>query len=271
MTMLIILLAILPGVAISYWIVKADRYEKESKIMLGVAFLLGILVTYPTMKAEAWAATLNWENSHNFFKIFFFSLIFVGLTEELAKFICLGIPYFRKEFNEPLDGIVYSVLIAMGFATCENVLYALDYGLQTTALRAFTAVPAHGAFAVIMGYYVGLSKFNKRNQIGLLLIGLGLASLVHGIYDFFILQPYAEWLMSLATVVLLASLIFAYRLLKKHQQASPFRPNDELETATAPAATTTPIADAAKLTPNPSPEDDNDVLFAAFDKKLEEE
>ena len=155
MNIFLLLLAVFPGLVISYLIIKADRYEKESKIMLAGSFLLGALITYPTMMAEGWAATLGWEESGNFFKLFFYSILFVGLIEELFKFICLmAVPYFRKEFNEPLDGIVYAVLIAMGFATLENIIYADRFGLQTIALRAFTAVPAHGAFAVIMGYYL---------------------------------------------------------------------------------------------------------------------
>ena len=56
------------------------------------------------------------------------------------------------------DGIVYAVMIGMGFATLENIIYASRFGLETTLFRAFTAVPAHGVFAAIMGYYIGVGK-----------------------------------------------------------------------------------------------------------------
>jgi len=105
----------------------------------------------------------------------------------------------------------------------ENLLYANQYGIETTLLRAFTAVPAHAAFAVIVGYYAGLAKFDTQNRALLLFKGLGLAVVIHGLYDFFILQEYLEWLILLAVVVLWLSLWYANRLIKLHQFNSPFR------------------------------------------------
>jgi len=152
------------------------------------------------------------------------SFVVIALSEELVKFIALiAYPFQKKFFNEPIDGIVYSVMIGMGFATIENIIYADRFGTGTTIVRAFTAVPAHAVFAVIMGYFTGLAKFNPDKKITYLAMGLGLAILVHGIYDVFILQQYYEWLMLFATFTLLLSGYFAYRLIRMHQAASPFR------------------------------------------------
>jgi protease PrsW len=192
MNVLLLLLAIVPGIILSFLIIKADRFDKEPPWLMATAFVSGALITYPTMLVEGLAAHLDWDESRNFFKVFFFALLFVGLIEEFFKFICLSIPYFRKEFNEPLDGIVYAVLIAMGFATSENIMYADRFGLPTVALRAFTAVPAHGTFAIVMGYYVGLSKQDKKQRYTLILFGLGLSAFLHGVYDFFTLCRMAD-------------------------------------------------------------------------------
>ena len=110
----------------------------------------------------------------------------------------------------------------MGFATLENVIYADRYGLQTIALRAFTAVPAHGAFAVIMGYFVGLSKTNKPKRIILLLTGLGIATVVHGIYDFFHITTIRRMVDVLSNIrCLLLSLYVAYKLSRKSSGGLP--------------------------------------------------
>ena len=74
-----------------------------------------------------------------------------------------------------------------------------------------------------MGYYVGLAKFSKGKKIILILTGIILATLVHGIYDFFILQEYYDWLMVFATLTLCISIYFAIRLVRLHQENSPFR------------------------------------------------
>jgi protease PrsW len=131
-------------------------------------------------------------------------------------------PYFRPFFNEPLDGIIYAVMISMGFATLENVLYAMEYSISTTALRGLTAVPAHAVFATMMGYFVGKAKFKteRKIQIRFLAMGLGLAVLVHGLYDFFIIQEFYDWLILLAIVTLFISIFFAMRMLKEEQEES---------------------------------------------------
>jgi RsiW-degrading membrane proteinase PrsW (M82 family) len=54
--------------------------------------------------------------------------------------------------------------------------------------RAVLAVPGHGLFGVLMGYYFSLSRFHenpKRRQY--LLKGLILAILFHGGYDFLLM------------------------------------------------------------------------------------
>jgi RsiW-degrading membrane proteinase PrsW (M82 family) len=90
-------------------------------------------------------------------------------------------------------------------------------------LRAFTAVPAHAVFAIFMGYYVGLAKYNSKNRYKYLSLALIIPVLIHGTYDLFILQQYFEWLMLLATLTLCISAFFAIKVVRLHQQNSPFR------------------------------------------------
>ena len=222
----LVALAIAPALIICFIIYRVDRYDKESHWQLIICFVLGMLITFPAMHLEAFGESfgLSEPKNLNLGELFLLSFIVVGLTEELVKFlvlICYAYP--RRAFNEPLDGIVYSVMIAMGFATLENLIYADRWGLETTVLRAFTAVPAHAVFGVFMGYYVGLAKFSKGKKISLILTGIILATVIHGIYDFFILQEYYDWLMIFATLTLCISLYFAIRLVRLHQANSPFR------------------------------------------------
>ena len=53
------------------------------------------------------------------------------------------------------SGIVYAVMVSMGFATLENILYVYSYGYETGVLELLLAVPAHATFAVLMGYFMG--------------------------------------------------------------------------------------------------------------------
>jgi len=259
----LLILAIVPGLLICYLVFRADRYDKEPKLMMLASFILGALITYPTMKAEAFAATLGWEDSTNFFELFIFAVIFVGLIEEAFKFICLvAFPYLRKEFNEPLDGIVYAVFIGMGFAVVENLLYADRFDIQTIAIRGLTAVPAHAAFAVIMGYYVGQAKTSKTKKIQYLLMGLLIPAVIHGLYNFFILQPYYEWMIGFASLVLIISLYFAYKLCLVHLQTST-RISEEKAAAALAIAAAAQDANAAAT--------DQDMIDEIFKQMRKEE
>lgn len=216
-------LAILPAILIAWVIYRSDRHEREKWFPLTLCFMLGMLVTLPVMKVQEFFYHRGIDDPASLFWVCVTSFVVVSLTEELFKFLTLVLfPYFRPFFNEPLDGIIYAVMISMGFATLENVLYAMEYSISTTALRGLTAVPAHAVFATMMGYFVGKAKFKtgRKAQIRFLATGLGLAVLVHGLYDFFIIQEFYDWLILLAIVTLFISIFFAMRMLKEEQQES---------------------------------------------------
>jgi RsiW-degrading membrane proteinase PrsW (M82 family) len=92
----------------------------------------------------------------------------------------------KKEFDEPYDGIVYSVMVGMGFATIENIMYVMQHGYATAFVRMFLSVPAHGTFAVLMGYSIGKAWINYDRRIMYMMLGLFWAVFFHGTFDFFL-------------------------------------------------------------------------------------
>ncbi len=224
MSPILLALAIIPGLLICFLIYKIDKFEKEPVLHLSICFFLGIVSCFPAIKLESIGDSLGYDEFQGLGNLFIFSYIIIALSEELVKYLVLVFyAYPKKIFSEPLDGILYSVMIGMGFATLENLLYADRFGMQTVMVRAFTAVPAHAVFAIIMGYFVGLAKYNAKNRAYLLAMGLIVPVLIHGTYDLFILQQYYEWLMVLATFTLCVSAFFAIRVIRLHQQNSPFK------------------------------------------------
>jgi RsiW-degrading membrane proteinase PrsW (M82 family) len=130
MNPLLLILAILPGLLLSYAIFRADKYEREPLVPLFVCFVLGAAVTFPALEIEKWAFNHLRPYERGFGVIILTAFIAVALNEEVFKFVvlrCFAFP--RTFFNEPLDGIVYSVMISMGFATMENISYASRFGL----------------------------------------------------------------------------------------------------------------------------------------------
>ena len=244
MSILILLaFAISPGISIAIFIYLKDKHEREPIGLLVKSFFYGmaavvvtLLISIPLSQVIPTEETLTQEAVHAF--------IIVALVEEFSKFIFVRYILFRDpNFNEPFDGIVYSVMVGMGFATLENIMYVVDGGWSVAVLRMFTAVPAHAAFAVLMGYYLGLSKFvHHKSHYGW--YGLLIASLFHGAYDYFwfIGQVNGVWagVWIGAIVALVVGVILSRKAIKIHQDASPFQFDDLGEHQLSPSEENNP-------------------------------
>lgn len=225
MNWLLLVLAVLPGILISYAIVRADRYEREPLVGLVMSFAAGGLATLPAITVERWALQVLGYPPATAWDTALLSFGVLAPLEELSKWMVLALIVFpSRAFNEPMDGIVYAVLIAMGFASVENVLYADRLGLQVLLLRLFTAVPAHLVFGIVQGYYAGMRYAQKARAIPRLLQGLLIAVLLHGLYDFLVLQRWSKGLLILGIGALYPYLYFLSGLVRRYQDRSPFRP-----------------------------------------------
>lgn len=216
-------LALAPGVAIALYIYLKDKHEREPLVLLCISFLYGALsavltlaVSYPV---NLLIITKEQDVAHQFVNAFFK----VALIEESCKFLFVRFILFNnKNFNEPFDGIVYAVMVSLGFATLENVLYVFQSGFMTGVLRLFTAVPAHATFGVMMGFYLGKAKFTHRQGVLLSIIALAAATLFHGMYDYFWFISYVPGIWIAAIVSLLIGFVLSRKAIRLHQQASPF-------------------------------------------------
>lgn len=215
--------AILPALLLCLLIYFLDKYDRESFAHLAISFGLGMLCALPAVGIQWLSVKAGIEDSNHLIFLLINVFIVVALSEEVVKLATMLLyPYRQSFFDEPLDGIVYMMMIGMGFATVENLIYAQKFGMETTLVRSFTAVPAHAIFAVILGYFVGLSKFVDLDKKRLIGKGLLITVIIHGFYDFFLLQEYYDWLMVFGLVVILIGFILSWKLIRVHQKRSPF-------------------------------------------------
>jgi RsiW-degrading membrane proteinase PrsW (M82 family) len=214
---LLIALALAPCLAFILFIYYRDRYEKEPKGLLILCFFLGVLSILPAIILEniLWDIPVIGENA------ILKATIGTGFVEEACKlFFILVLPFWRKAFNEPLDGIIYSMMVSMGFAATENIMYVIQGGFGVGILRVFTAVPAHAMFAVVMGYFIGVAKFSKNGRIGLILLAFVLAGSFHGAYDYFLMENNVPGLWLGAGISLIIGLILSLRAINVHRRRS---------------------------------------------------
>ncbi|MDA8559080.1 PrsW family glutamic-type intramembrane protease, partial [Flavobacteriaceae bacterium] len=115
----LIVSAITPPLLIVLFIYRNDLYEKEPHKLLITTFFLGCFLVIPMILLELITEKI-------FKNIFIFSMIGVALVEEGVKYIALlKFNFPKKDFNEPYDGIIYSLVLTMGFALVENIMYVV--------------------------------------------------------------------------------------------------------------------------------------------------
>lgn len=220
-------LALAPGAAIILFIYLKDKHEREPLGLLLLSFLYGGLSTIITLfiswPVNALILTKDDDVVHQFYNAF----LKVALIEEFSKFFFVRfILFYNKNFNEPFDGIVYAIMVSMGFATLENVLYVYQYGLTTGILRMFTAVPAHATFAILMGFFLGKAKFTHRKVLIYSVTALLAASIFHGSYDYFLFISFIPGIWAGAIVSLIIGIVLSRKAIRLHQQISPFIADD---------------------------------------------
>jgi protease PrsW len=223
MTLVLLALAVAPGVAFALYIYYRDNTEKEPVRLLLRAFLLGFIAAVPVALMEAGLRDAWRLSAQHLLHLVIDNFIVIGFTEEVVKFFILWfVAYNRKEFNEPFDGIIFAVMIGMGLATAENIFVVLGSGLSTALMRLVTTMPAHATFAVVLGYYIGLSKFRKHSG-GTIMLGIGAATLFHGSYDFFLSLQNIP-LIGLGAIVSLAiGIYFSFKAVRSLLTHEPVR------------------------------------------------
>jgi protease PrsW len=177
--------ALVPSAALMWFFHSRDVHPEPARV-LWVTFFLGIAAIVPiSIVAGYLESAVDFIDADNIYLHGTLTAFFVAaVPEEFFKFVTLlGYSMEHDQFDEPMDGIVYSVAASLGFATLENILYVADGGMNVALARAVTAVPAHATMGAIMGYFAGQALFRPEKAKRFNRLALGCAVMLHGIYD----------------------------------------------------------------------------------------
>lgn len=194
-----------------------DRHLPEPVGHLLIAFLLGVLAFLlgALMYRGLGAVGLRYDAyalaESNLAGLALYALLVIGPIEELAKCLPFLLVILRfREFDEPIDGIIYASFIALGFAAVENFYYLDFLTLPEAIARGFAGPLVHITFASVWGYYIGRAWLRQRHFAGVVLASLAATALLHGGYDFLVIaMPYA----ALPTAALLIVCLWIWRVM----------------------------------------------------------
>ena len=190
---IMLLSGLLPAVLLVLFVRYRDKQHPEpwGKITKGVFYgVLSIVVTL--IVSLVWIPLpqtlgFGWLYQVPVVRGIFTSFYNAAIPEESSKLLMLWLLLRNnKEFDQNIDGIVYAVCVAMGFAGLENIMYIFrgeEVWPVVAITRSLFAVPGHYIFGVLMGFFYSIVHF-RPSRFGKYKNMIWIAPVVaHGIYD----------------------------------------------------------------------------------------
>jgi len=240
------LAAVMAGIPAVFWLgffYMMDRHEPEPKQLVAGVCVLGALIAGPLADFVQYQAVPPVALAVHGLSPFsldrmLYAVLIVGLSQEMCKYAVVRYTiYMSREFDEPMDGIVYMMACGTGFAVWVNYhrLSGQHHAviLSIGAAEAVVTTLAHASFAGLLGYVMGRAKFSRRSAPVrgiLLMLGLLGAAVLNG--QFTVIK---DWVMPRGLVqhtwygvgyaALSAAAIFAviWIVSQRLLAASPFR------------------------------------------------
>lgn len=206
------MLALLTG---AVWVMYFGRIDLFKRISNGAAlgvFMLGAALTPSVfILRDGLAQVVTLEQGNGWAGDLAFALLQISLVEELVKLLpALLVAGLLLRARQPFDWLLYGSLSALGFATFENALYFSHYGFGLAVSRFLYSMPLHLAVTAIAA--VAWDNPTSQPRAGWRrlrpLAGFALAVCLHGLYDFFVMDPNGK--LQVAGGMLLLMVIYVY-------------------------------------------------------------
>ena len=233
---------ILPSLLWLWFWLKEDRRHPEPRSLLMLTYIAGGLSVILAFYLEQYASAnfdissletvkIDFSNFSSGLKTarpFFFLFLSWALIEEGVKYLAALFTAFRsRQFDEPIDAMVYMITAALGFAAVENSLFlfkTLRLGLtgfdfmMNGNLRFLGASLLHIFSSALIGGAIAFS-YRQRGwrRLAWLLGGLATAGLLHALFNFFIIINNGQSIFRvlIALWLLTMVIIFLFEKIKK--------------------------------------------------------
>jgi len=187
-----IILGLIPSIIWLLFYLRKDKRPEPNRMVI-LVFILGMLITLPAAIVEMGFKNItdSLRLVPELYTISYF-IIGVGVTEELFKYLVVRFSVLRsKEFDEPVDAMIYMIIAGLGFAAVENILILWSlkapYLIEQTTIaligRFLGATFLHALACANIGFFIALSYFRVRKKKLLFIAGLLSSAVLHGAYN----------------------------------------------------------------------------------------
>ncbi|MEI6296058.1 MAG: PrsW family glutamic-type intramembrane protease [bacterium] len=173
-----------------FWM-REDSVNPEPRNTIVATFIAGMFAIFPTFIVQQLISkVISYDYS---------LLILWPLTEEIAKYLSAYIVALRsKEYDEPMDAVIYLITAALGFSAAENFFFLVKpefslLSIITANMRFIGATNLHLFASAIVGVFLAFSFYkNKKIKTINLILGLLTATTLHSMFNLFIIRNKGE-------------------------------------------------------------------------------
>lgn len=190
-----------------FWL-REDKERPEPYTLIALTFIGGMMVVPIALPLQKIAIELYTGIA--------LTLVWVTIEEVLKYAIALMMVLWNKAVDEPIDYIVYMIAIALGFSALENALFIFNPLVQgdvadsllTGNFRFLGATLLHVLASGTVGIFLALA-FYKRSSMKLIFgtLGLCIAVVLHGLFNFFIMEASGEMILTVFLFVWIGVII----------------------------------------------------------------
>jgi protease PrsW len=180
-------LAIVPALLWLLLFYQLDRLEPEPHHFVIGVFILGILlggaIEQPLIRNVFQVG--RWLEPGSLTYLLVATLLYGILTAALAYAAVRYTVMNTPEFDEPVDGIIYSTAASLGLGVAANLSYLADNGtisLGVGAVQIVITSLAYATFGAVLGYFLGLVRPGGGPAF-LVPVGVVAAGVLQGLYQ----------------------------------------------------------------------------------------
>jgi protease PrsW len=183
-----LVMALVPALVWLVAFTQQDRLEPEPKHYVFGVFILGALLAQAVGQPliREFFRVQDWASGSAVVNILA-SILIAGFIQEFLKYAAVRYTVFYSgEFDERVDGIIYGAAAGLGYATVLNLQYVISNGgvdLGVGVMRVATSALAQASFAGVVGYFLGIAKFERKGPLWMPL-GLTLAAVLNGVTSY---------------------------------------------------------------------------------------
>lgn len=157
-------------------------------------------------------------------------VLFAPIVEEYLKYRIVRTEIVKNShFDEPLDAMLYLIIGALGFAAVENLIIVMKSpimpfaeALGTIGFRFLGATFLHALASGIVGYFLAKSCLETEKRFPLIIQGLALAVIFHGVYNYLISlsDSFPQVIFIIACLLLTMASFVSYKFKQLKKQLS---------------------------------------------------